>query len=352
MRRSKRPSYSLALTQGDPCGIGPEIIVKALPALLADPACRLILIGDAEVFREAGRRFASKRTQRLLCELPQIMGTRLLPCADFRVGILPVASLASPWQRPGRPGPAEGRAMRAAIETGVRLCQSGASDALVTAPITKQALLKGGSPYPGHTELLAALTGAPHPVMMLLNDRLRVLLATTHVPLAEVPRRLNSSAILRLLQTAHRSLQQDFGIHKPRFLVAGLNPHAGEGGALGQEEKKIISPALNQARKEGIRAEGPFPADSLFARALCEQAAAVVCMYHDQGLIPLKLLDFENTVNVTLGLPIVRTSVGHGSAPDIAWQGRASEQSLLRAAELALQIAKRRKGARIVGSSQ
>jgi 4-hydroxythreonine-4-phosphate dehydrogenase len=343
MRPSKRPSYALALTQGDPCGIGPEIIVKALPALLADPACRLILIGDAEVFKQAGRRFASKSTQRLLCELPQIMGTRLLPCADFRVGILPVASLASPWRRPGRPGLAEGRAMRTAIETGARLCQNGAADALVTAPITKQAMLKGGSPYGGHTELLADLTGAIHPVMMLLNDQLRILLATTHVPLAEVPRRLNSSMIYHVLRTAHQSLRQDFGIRQPRFLVAGLNPHAGEGGALGKEEKNVILPALSKARQEGIRAEGPFPADSLFARALREKADAVVCMYHDQGLIPLKLLDFENTVNVTLGLPIVRTSVGHGSAPDIAWQGRASAQSLLRAAHLALSIAKRRK---------
>jgi len=347
MRRSKRPSSCLALTQGDPCGIGPEIIVKALPALLADPAGRLILIGDPQVFEEASRRFAPPRVRELVQEAPYLSLDHPEASQVYRLTRLPLAPLRAPWLRPGRPGPAEGRAMALAIAAGVALCQAGVADALVTAPITKQAMLKGGSPYPGHTELLAALTGARHPVMMLLNDRLRVVLATTHVPLAEVPRCLNSSAILQLLQTAHQSLRQDFGIRKPRFLVAGLNPHAGEGGALGQEEKKIIIPALNQARKEGIHAEGPFPADSLFARALCEKVAAVVCMYHDQGLIPLKLLDFENTVNVTLGLPIVRTSVGHGSAPDIAWQGRASEQSLLRAAQLALEIAKRRKGVRI-----
>ncbi len=350
MRPSKRPSHALALTQGDPCGIGPEIIVKALPALLADPACRLILIGDVEVFQEAARRFAPRSAQRLWREIPVLAAGE--PVLDFPVAMVSVAALDSPWRRPGRPGPVEGRAMAAAIAAGAALCQTGAADALVTAPITKRAMLQGGSPHGGHTELLADLTGAPHPVMMLQNDQLRILLVTTHLPLAEVPRRLNSSVIYHVLRTAHQSLRQDFGIRQPRFWVAGLNPHAGEGGALGEEEKKIIIPALQRARRAGIRAEGPFPADSLFARALREKADAVVCMYHDQGLIPLKLLDFENTVNVTLGLPIVRTSVGHGSAPDIAWQGRASAQSLLRAAALALSIAKRRKGARIVGSRQ
>ena len=339
------PSLCLALTQGDPCGIGPEIIVRALPDLLGFPACRFILIGDPGVFQEAARRFAPRSERKFWEKMPVHDGEK--PVNDFQVLLLSTGQLDSPWLRPGRPGPAEGRAMAAAIARSAGLCLAGAADALVTAPITKSAMLAGGSPFGGHTELLAALTGVSHPVMMLQNDRLRVLLVTTHLPLAEVPGRLNSSAILRLLQTAHRSLQQDFGIRKPRFLVAGLNPHAGEGGKLGTEEKKIIAPAIAKARREGICAEGPFPPDSLFARALREKADAVVCMYHDQGLIPLKMLDFENTVNVTLGLPIVRTSVGHGAAPDIAWQGKASTQSLLRAAELALQIAKRRKGVRI-----
>jgi 4-hydroxythreonine-4-phosphate dehydrogenase len=345
--------FRLALTQGDPCGIGPEIVVKALLKWQSDLPCPLVLIGDPAVLQEAGRRFTSGKTQKFLASAATIGPGDPLPAPEQApLVILSVSRLDPARLKPGAPGPEEGKAMRAAIEAGVRLCRSGGADALVTGPITKAAMLAGGSQHGGHTELLAELLGVERPVMMLMNDRLRVVLATTHLPLAEVPKRLSAEALLHLLRVTDQGLRQDLGIEKPRLLVAGLNPHAGEGGRLGREDQEVIAPAVARARAEGIAAEGPLAADSLFARALRERADAVVCMYHDQGLAPLKMLDFENTVQVTLGLPIVRTSVGHGSAPDIAGQGRASPQSLLRAVEWALKIAKRRKGTRIVGSRQ
>lgn len=340
--------FRLALTQGDPCGIGPEILVKALNFWGGRLPCPLALIGDPAVLKEAGRRFADSSTQQALTAAPVLQQEDPLP--DGRTAaLIMVAVFRLDFSRlePGRPGPEAGRAMRAAVEAGVRLCQRGETAGLVTAPITKAAMLAGGGKHAGHTELLSDLLGVEKPVMMMMNDRLRVVLATIHLPLAEVPKRLSEEGILHLLRVTDQGLRQDLGIRSPRLLVAGLNPHAGEGGKLGREEEEMIAPAVRRAAGEGIAVEGPFAADSLFARAIREGADAVVCMYHDQGLAPLKLLDFEHTVQVTLGIPIVRTSVGHGSGLEIAWQGRASAQSLLAAVHWAIQIAKRRKEARI-----
>lgn len=213
-------------------------------------------------------------------------------------------------------------------------------DAMVTAPINKQSLQEGGFDYPGHTEMLADLTGTRDFVMMLAGEKLRVVLVTIHCGLAQVPLLLNPEIISRTILITHRSLQKHFGLAQPRIGVAGLNPHAGEAGLFGREEQEVIRPAVQAARDQGVDASGPHPPDTLFYQAVKGRFDVVVCMYHDQGLIPLKLLHFDDGVNVTLGLPIIRTSVDHGTAYDIAGKGLACPASLLSAVRVAVQMAK------------
>jgi 4-hydroxythreonine-4-phosphate dehydrogenase len=334
----------LALTMGDPTGVGPELIVKALAHKPVLEQVRLIIIGDLGLLCEAAERFAPPRVRKALDLAPAIH--RLPSARSLKNSPLAVLSLThlNPEEiRPGRPGPSEGRAMYAYIEAAVTLALKGTVDAVVTGPINKKAMLAGGSPFGGHTELLASLSGAGPVVMMLVNPGLRVAMVTTHIPVAKVPKSLSKEKILSTIIVVHEGLINNFGIKQPRLVIAALNPHAGEGGTLGQEERRIIAPALVRAKNKGILIKGPLPADTLFTRAVLQNADAVICMYHDQALIPLKMLDFEKTVNITLGLPFVRTSVGHGTAPDIAWKGIASETSLLEALKTAREMIRTRK---------
>jgi 4-hydroxythreonine-4-phosphate dehydrogenase len=216
-------------------------------------------------------------------------------------------------------------------------------DGMATCPISKKALHEAGYTFPGHTEMLAHLTGSPQPVMMMAGPRLRVTLVTIHCPLAAVPAQINQASVLRLIRVTHQALITDFSIKNPRIAVAGLNPHGGEQGLFGNEEELLIAPAIEMARREGIEAQGPFPPDSVFLKAAAGDYDAVVCMYHDQGLIPFKLLHFSDGVNVTLGLSVVRTSVDHGTAYDIAGRGIADPQSLAASVELAGTIARNRR---------
>jgi len=226
-----------------------------------------------------------------------------------------------------------------AIARGVELVQSGAATALCTAPIHKKALSDGaGFAYPGHTEYLAALTGTERVVMMLASEMLRVVPATIHIPLADVPAALNADGLRAVVRITHAGLIRDFGIEAPRIAVAGLNPHAGEGGKMGREEIEMIGPVVDQLRRQGMDIRGPLPADTMFHAAARKGYDAAVCMYHDQALIPIKTLDFDRGVNVTLGLPIVRTSPDHGTALDIAGQGRASAASLIEALRMAARM--------------
>jgi 4-hydroxythreonine-4-phosphate dehydrogenase len=226
------------------------------------------------------------------------------------------------------------------VEAGVRLTLNGTLQGLVTAPISKAMWHAAGRTYPGHTELLATLTDTREVRMMLVGARLRVILVTTHLALSQVPTALSQERILRTISLASAHLSRFHELRPPRLAVAGLNPHAGEAGAFGDEEERLISPAVRHAQALGLTVEGPFPADSLFVRAVKGEFDGVICLYHDQGLIPLKLLSWEDGVNVTIGLPIVRTSPDHGTAFDIAGQGVANPRSLRAAIDLAVEMTK------------
>lgn len=318
----------LLVTMGDAAGIGPEIVCKAFAnGELADA----IVIGDAAVLR---------REQR--CMLALIEDPAEL--AQVPPGCLPV--IEAPGLPPGlarlpRGGvhADNGAAAARCIEHAVQLVLAGAGSAIVTAPIHKEALAAAGVPYPGHTEMLQALTGSPPVRMMLANSELRVVLVTIHMALRDAIDAVTFDAVLSTLQIAHRAAAA-WGQAQPRIAVAGLNPHAGEGGLFGSEEQTIIGPAVRAAQAAGIAASGPFAPDTVFMRARRGEFDIVVAMTHDHGLIPVKYLGVEEGVNVTLGLPFVRTSPDHGTAFDIAGRGMADPASLVSAARMARQLVK------------
>jgi 4-hydroxythreonine-4-phosphate dehydrogenase len=306
---SARPR--IALTVGDPAGIGPEVVAAALRAIPAADA-ELVVFGDVAAVRGAGG-------------IPDGVETRAISTASVR---------------PGRPDPAAAPGIVASIQAAARDCLAGALAAVVTAPISKEVIAAGGFSYPGHTELLEETCGAGRAVMLLVGRGLRVGLATIHCALREVPDRLSSEGIAEVLGIMHADLERRFGLRAPRIAVCGLNPHAGEAGRFGDEEARVIAPGIEAARARGVAASGPYAADSLFHRAVSGEFDAVLAMYHDQGLGPLKTHAFGQAVNVTLGLPIVRTSVDHGTAFDIAGQGRADARSMIEAVRLALELSR------------
>ena len=322
-----RPPPPVALTCGEPAGVGPELARKAWETLGA--SLPFVWLGDPR-------------------HLPR--GTpvaRIEDPAEARGAAargLPVLERRFPERgRPGRTSAANAQAVVDTIAEGVRLAEAGAVSALCTAPIHKAALQEGcGFPHPGHTEFLAALTGAEHVVMMLACDELRVVPATIHVPLFEVAMRLTPEHLEATLRATHAALRRDFGLDRPRIAVAGLNPHAGEGGHIGREEIDVIVPVLDRLRTEGMVLLGPLSADTLFHAEARRRYDCAVAMYHDQALIPIKTIDFAGGVNVTLGLPIVRTSPDHGTALDIAGTGAADPTSTIAALVLAEDIARAR----------
>jgi 4-hydroxythreonine-4-phosphate dehydrogenase len=249
-----------------------------------------------------------------------------------------VARLRATQRRPGHPTHAGGRAAYDAIRKAVRLVTDGHADALVTAPICKANLAAAGTRAAGHTELLAKLTGSEPVRMMMVGDRLRVVLVTTHVSIARLPKSLSRRLVLDTILLTHSTLKDRFGLPRPRIAVTGLNPHAGERGLFGDEEARLIAPAVRDASRKRIRVSGPFAADSIFPRAVAGDFDAVVCMYHDQALAPFKLLHFADGVNFTAGLPFVRTSPDHGTAHDIAGTGKADPSSMIAALLLAAKL--------------
>ncbi len=318
----------LAISMGCPVGIGPELILKLFAAAPQDA----VVIGDGEALR-----WCAEETGLPAPLLPWQPGEPL------QSGTIPLYTPADTrltrndlqW---GRPSTKTGHAMGRYIEEAVALVQGGWASALVTCPITKRALNDGGYPFPGHTEMLAHLCGAKRFAMMMAGPLLRVTLVTIHTPLAAVPALVTQEAVADMIDMTWQALQHDFAIARPRLAVAGLNPHAGEDALFGSQEREVIGPAITAARAQGRDVQGPFPPDTVFHKASQGLFDAVVCMYHDQGLIPFKLLHFSDGVNVTLGLPLVRTSVDHGTAYDIAGQGVASPASLQAACVLARQI--------------
>ena len=310
----------LALSCGEPSGVGPEIAAKAWDALR--DALPFVYIGDPRHL-PAGTPFAL---------VEDLARASRISAAALPVLHLPFAAEA----RPGQPDPANAQGVIDAIARGVALVQAGAARALCTAPIHKKALKDGADfAYPGHTEYLAALAGVDRVVMMLACDALRVVPVTIHMPLAEVPEALTAALLTDTILITHAALRRDFGLHAPRLAVAGLNPHAGEGGAMGREEIEMIIPVLEALRAEGLDIAGPLSADTMFHPGARARYDAAICMYHDQALIPIKTLDFAGGVNVTLGLPFIRTSPDHGTAFDIAGQGLADPASLIAALRMA-----------------
>jgi 4-hydroxythreonine-4-phosphate dehydrogenase len=314
-------SAPVLLTCGDPSGIGPEIAAKAWAA-----GERFVWIGDP-------RHLPAGTPWREVAEGEPAGGGAL---AVLRQDCSAVAA-------PGRPDPANAVGVVAAIERAVRLVQSGHGSAVCTAPINKKALKDGaGFAFPGHTEFLAHLAGVNRVVMMLACPGLRVVPTTIHIPLCEVPAALTEALLEETIRITRAGLIRDFGIAQPRIAVAGLNPHAGEGGAMGWEEERMIRPLLARLRAEGLEITGPWPADTMFHAAARKGYDVAVCAYHDQALIPIKTIDFAGGVNVTLGLPFVRTSPDHGTAYDIAGRGIADPSSLIAALRTAREMAVRR----------
>lgn len=328
----------LALTLGDPAGVGPEIVVKAwAQTRTSGPA--FLVVGDHQSLASVSG--ASSAILRRITSPDE--AARIFPDAIPVLDIPLRADVVA-----GQPNSSAAGAIVQWIETAVGLALSGSVSGLVTAPIAKASLYKAGFRFPGHTEFLGELTaaatydGARGPIMMLTAQDLRTTLVTVHEPLAKAPGLLKVEAIVNAGLVTAQALRNDFGINAPHIAVAGLNPHAGEGGALGREEIEIIAPAVRALRDLGVDATGPSPADSLFHAEIRRRYDAVVCMYHDQALIPVKMLDFWGGVNVTLGLPIVRTSPDHGAAFDIAGRGVARPDSLIAALRLAHEIVQRR----------
>jgi len=321
----------IIVTMGDPTGVGPEIIVKALREGELDGLSHPLLVaGDAKILLRAAHLFDPTATIQT-----QQSGRSLLRSEQKELAIAPLSELDPATFSYGNPDPACGKAMADYVNWATDQCIGKKAAAIVTCPINKAALNAAGICFPGHTELLAERCGVDKVVMMLAGERLRVCMVTTHLALRRVPEVLTSAAILSTIQIVNRSLQQQFQLKQPRLAVLALNPHAGEAGLFGDEEERLIVPAIKAACEADIHASGPHSADTLFHFATQGQYDAVICMYHDQGLIPLKLLHFEDAVNVTLGLPIVRTSVDHGTAYNLAGTGQASAKSLVAAIKMA-----------------
>lgn len=317
----------LVFTPGEPAGIGPDLAVLLAQRPRSAP---LVAVADPALLHQRARLLGLPLTTRPF--------TPDSPAATA-VGTLSV--LPVPLTRPARAGtldPGNADYVLAGLRAAVDGCRDGRFGALVTGPVHKGVINDAGIPFTGHTEYLAALTGAEQVVMMLATPGLRVALATTHLPLAEVPRAITQPLLERVITVLEHDLRQRFGLPRPRILVCGLNPHAGEGGHLGREELEVIGPVLERLRDRGLALEGPLPADTLFTPRHLERADAVLAMYHDQGLPVLKHKGFGRAVNLTLGLPIVRTSVDHGTALDLAGSGRADPGSLEYAIEVALEM--------------
>ena len=325
---SPSPLPTIALTTGEPAGIGPDLCAALVGRRWN---CRVVLLADRSLLgRVRGER-------RRMAALPDYDAT--VPARN-RVEVLHVPLAAG--CKAGKLDPANARYVLGLLDRAVDGCLSGEFAAMVTAPVHKGVINEAGVPFTGHTEYLAARCGAPLPVMMLVGGGLRVALATTHLPLAAVPAALTPRMLEDVLRILDRDLRRMFAIRKPRILVCGLNPHAGEGGHLGREEIDVIAPVLERLQRAGFKLDGPVPADTAFLPERLARTDAVLAMYHDQGLPVLKRAAFGDAVNVTLGLPIVRTSVDHGTALDLAGTGRADTGSLVAALRLAAESARKR----------
>lgn len=335
MSSTPQSERMVAVTMGDPGGIGGEITIKAWEQRRTDGPAFLLICDPSWIEEVVGNIGASA---------PIVVIDKPADADSVFADALPILPISgSVSGKPGSPAANDAAMIIESIETAVDLCQRGVVAGVATNPISKKSLYSAGFAFPGHTEFIADQCNIPHPVMMLASPMLRVVPATIHRPLRDAIGDINADLIERVGRTVSASLHQDFGIETPRIAIAGLNPHAGEDGTLGREDGEFIAPAIESLRTSGLNVSGPVPADALFTPRSRETFDAAICMYHDQALIPIKALDFDRAVNVTLGLPIVRTSPDHGTAFDIAGTGKANPTSLISAIELAGEIALHRR---------
>ena len=334
IRRPRRSEQSplIAVTMGDPAGIGGEVALKALSSILPKSKSHFLLLGDYSHWISLSKKLKIKYP------LVWVNDAELGREVNKGVAVLDLGGVQKlQW---GKISAANGAAAVRYICEGARLALAGDVDALVTAPIQKEAIHKAGCPFPGHTELLATLSGTKSFAMMMVGGPFKIVLQSIHVSLQEAVSKVKPPLVWEKLELAHKALRNWFGVQKPRIAVAGLNPHAGENGAFGKEEIKVLKPVIQKAQKRGWDVSGPHPPDTLFYWASQKPYDAILCMYHDQGLIPLKLKAFETGVNLTLGLPFVRTSPDHGTAFDIAGKGKASPASMVEAIRMAEKLSK------------
>jgi len=316
------PEARIVITSGEPAGIGPDIIARIDPATFE---ARLVVIGDLDMLRARAEALGT--------------GTVFISYADKSANSAAIEVIDHPLSQPCTPGQldsANADYVLAILERACKACLDGEFDAMVTAPVQKEIINRAGIPFTGHTEFLAEICQAPRPVMLLIAEQLRVALITTHLPLRDVADAITPTAIREVIEILDRDLQDRFGLSNPHIKVCGLNPHAGENGYLGREEIDVIIPALEALKNCGINLSGPYPADTLFTPGMLADADAIVAMYHDQGLPVLKHVGFHNAVNTTLGLPIIRSSVDHGTALDLAGSSQARPDSLFAAIRSAI----------------
>ncbi|MCM3873483.1 MAG: 4-hydroxythreonine-4-phosphate dehydrogenase PdxA [Pyrinomonadaceae bacterium] len=321
----------IGITMGDPAGIGPEVVLKAVAEEEISRICAPVIIGDAQLLAHTARTLDLQCGYDIIRQgepLPENLGEPVIFHLDNIGGFI----------EPGIESGAAGKAAAGYIEAAVELCAAGSVDAIATAPINKRALFLGGYSFPGHTEFLAHLTGSEDSAMAFVAANLRIVLLSTHVPLAEAIRLVERDRIVRTINLANRELRR-WGIERPRLAVAALNPHGAEGGLFGMEEAAEMVPAIEACHGvDDVNVRGPFPADTVFLRASRGEFDAVIACYHDQAMIPVKCLSFGEAVNVTMGLPFIRTSVDHGTAFDIAGKGLAEHSSMLAAIKLAAEL--------------
>jgi 4-hydroxythreonine-4-phosphate dehydrogenase len=325
----------VAVTVGDFNGIGPEVTLKSIISTRVQRVCQPLLVGPLEIFESYAKRLKIRLNLRPFTSPTEKRNSGSIPVLDL--GIFHSKDI-----EPGKLSPIAGTAAGLALHKGVELCLRGEAAALVTAPVSKSALNLAGYSYPGQTELLAELTESPHVTMMLVSTNLRVGLATIHLPIREVATSLSIEKVFRAITVVDNSLRHDFGIRSPKVAVLALNPHGGEGGLFGMEDERIVKPAIELAKTQHVRVSGPFSSDAFFGTRYDKAFHAVVAMYHDQGLIPLKLLSFGKAINFSAGLRILRTSPDHGTAFDIARKGVANPSSMIEAIKLAAEIGSRR----------
>lgn len=333
MRRRKPV---IGVTMGEPAGIGPEVVVRAIIRPEVRKACIPIVFGSPKIIRHAVRRFAEKSKVKEIIDFEGIDNKSNL------IWVFPCSDLDYKSIKPGIVTKISGHSAAHSVFAAANLALSGDIDAIVTAPLTKKGLILAGYDFKGHTDFLAFISGTKKYAMIFVGQKLNVVLVTTHIPLSEVSKTVTFNKVREKIELADQMLKKIFSIRKPKIGVCGLNPHAGEEGILGQEEKRVILPAVRSALKKGIKANGPLPSDSIFSPVVVSKFDCIVAMYHDQGIIPFKLLGIGNAVNLTWGLPFIRTSPDHGTAFDIAWKGKADPKGMINAILLASKLSRRK----------